>query len=462
MAAFFTIWAAGKLARLPNFQKPALAAIVAAVLILPVLQMRFIPISLALFFLFLFDVRQKKLVVRAVFLILALFAAALLADRFFFHGIFFFQRLHGTDGLVWHISRLRNMSGLRLFKNALALLFDQEFGLLFYSPLYLLAFFGLPFAFKENKRLLFIAGFIIFIYSCFLERFGRWFGGFSLPSRYIVCILPLTGFLIAKSFEKIKLWSFKVLVLALAMYSFIISFLLLLKPLWKYNRFDGANRLLQNLGRKFSADIARFLPSFNGPTFSTYRMITFFIVVIAVAGCFFYWRTRWPRGKRTAGKPVSFVLMAATAFLILTGGFSAMVLMGRTIPTAVLEGESMLHSTGVIYTEYPTGAVWVMKKTGDCRDNIILREGESEIELIAGGFASDGILPRITVFLGEEMIAGFDVLAGEGEWRRESYRFRVTASRGIHRLRIRFENGSTSAGSQRYLYIDKVIVHKLK
>ncbi len=460
VAAFFVIWAAGKISGLPNYQKHDLLKLACAIFILPLLQLRFVSLSLALFLLFLIYVRRKRVIIGTISAVIILTAAALLVDKFLFQGMFFFQRLHGTEGLVWYISRLRGLNGLRLLKNALALLFDQEFGLLLYSPLYLLAFFGLPFAFKENRRLLFITGFIIFVYSYFLERFGRWFGGFSLPCRYIVCILPLTGFLIAKSFEKIKLWSFKVFVLVLAMWSFIVSFLLLLKPLWKYNRFDGANRLLENLGRKFSADLVRFFPSFNGPTSSTYKMIMFFIVAVAIMGCFFYWRSRRPGEKQSAGNPVTFTLTLAVSILLLAGGFSAMVFMGRTVPTTVLEGESMLHSTGIIYTGYPTGAVWVMKKKGDCEDILILREGESEIELIAGGTTSDEILSRVTVFLDEEKVAGFDILAGEGEWRRESYKFRVTVPRGRHGLRIRFENGSTAV--QRYLYIDKVIVHKLQ
>lgn len=79
---------------------------------------------------------------------------------------------------------------------ALGLIFDNKFGLLMYSPYYLLALLGIVVAWK--KKLLDLSLVFLIILAAILPHifFSQWWGGWSPAGRYLVVALPfLTIFL---------------------------------------------------------------------------------------------------------------------------------------------------------------------------------------------------------------------------------------------------------------------------
>src|SRR6185295_7437573 len=102
----------------------------------------------------------------------------------------------------------------------LGLLFDQKFGLLMYSPVYLLAPVGCWMMFRLREQRLFalvlVATVGAFVASS--TRMYMWWGGASAPARFLVPILPLLAPMIAVAVHGLRStaarWTSALLVLA--------------------------------------------------------------------------------------------------------------------------------------------------------------------------------------------------------------------------------------------------------
>ena len=105
-------------------------------------------------------------------------------------------------------------------RGVLGLLFDQKFGLLMYSPVYLLAPLGCWMMFRQPERRLFalvlLTTVIAFVASS--TRMYMWWGGASAPARFLVPIVPLLAPMIAVAVDGLRSaaarWCSALLVLA--------------------------------------------------------------------------------------------------------------------------------------------------------------------------------------------------------------------------------------------------------
>ncbi|HET9493966.1 MAG TPA: hypothetical protein VFR15_07030 [Chloroflexia bacterium] len=85
------------------------------------------------------------------------------------------------------------------------LLLDRRFGLLVYSPIYLLAIAGVAAMFRggraEDRRLVLWIAALVVPYYFVVSAYGRWHGVWSPPARYLVTLVPLAAFPLAMSFR---------------------------------------------------------------------------------------------------------------------------------------------------------------------------------------------------------------------------------------------------------------------
>jgi len=142
------------------------------------------------------------------------------------------------------------------------LFFDQEFGLFFWSPFYLLAFVGLR-RFWLNKQTRIEAWFFILIYGTYHLLNGLywdWNGGVSPVPRYLIPILPLL--IILTTLGLAELWQRKELIrpLILGSASYVITFLVCQDRLLMFGYETGKNSILQKY-QLYS--VIQWLPSFK-------------------------------------------------------------------------------------------------------------------------------------------------------------------------------------------------------
>lgn len=176
-----------------------------AIAALPWLSTKYAPMSAALLLVVIYRLRQSPTApgVR-VASIVAIYAISLAGWFAFFYAIW------GTPLPMAPYGALVQTTPMNLRSGAPGLLFDQEYGLLAYAPVYVLAGTGLYQMWRGGAELRRLAIEITFIFVALLAMvgaFGIWWGGTAAPARPIASGLPLLMLPIAMAFRSAPLAS---------------------------------------------------------------------------------------------------------------------------------------------------------------------------------------------------------------------------------------------------------------
>ena len=173
-----------------------------AIASLPWLSTKYAPMSAALLLVVIFRLGKKEaasfLANSKVWLVVAIYAISLAAWFAFFYTIW------GTPLPMAPYGSLVQTTPLNLRFGAPGLLFDQEYGLLAYAPVYILTATGLYQMWRAGAELRRQAIEITFVFAALLlmvGAFGIWWGGTSAPGRPIASGLPLLMLPIAVAFR---------------------------------------------------------------------------------------------------------------------------------------------------------------------------------------------------------------------------------------------------------------------
>ncbi|HYE86441.1 MAG TPA: hypothetical protein VEA16_08805 [Vicinamibacterales bacterium] len=186
-------------------------AIGLAIAVLPWLSTKYAPMSAALLLVVVLRLRAVTgrgagrppelaafLRSRQVWTVVAIYAISLVSWFGFFYAIW------GSPLPMAPYGALVQTSPLNLRFGAPGLLFDQEYGLLAYAPVYVLAATGLYQMWRSGAELRRVAIEIAFVFAALLAMvgaFGIWWGGTSAPARPIASGLPLLMLPIAMAFR---------------------------------------------------------------------------------------------------------------------------------------------------------------------------------------------------------------------------------------------------------------------
>ena len=228
-------------------------------------------------------------------------------------------------------------------RGTLGLLADQEFGLLLYSPFYLLALVGLvPLLRRRDTR--FVAAVSLLVGVAFLvatTRYYMWWGGSSVPARFLVPALPLVAPFLAAGISRLAPGpSGRVFTVVTLAASLSAACLLVAQParLLMYNDRDGSGKLLQWL--QGSAPLTSAFPSFWMPD---WRAQLPALTVVAVGFLFSaaaYWTRRNAQQGRTADSNRALLLIVSFVVGIALGG--RVLLSGSAIASMRRDGQLAL------------------------------------------------------------------------------------------------------------------------
>ena len=152
-------------------------------------------------------------------------------------------------------------------RGALGLLFDQEFGLVVYSPIYLLAAGGAWLAIRDRRLRGPALGTLVALLTLVVSvtTYYMWWGGYSLPARFLVPALPLLAPMVAVGLTQAR-GAVGVGVAGLLLATSLGSTIaLLVTPARRlmFNDRDGTSRLVE--AWQGALDVTSLLPSFVGP-----------------------------------------------------------------------------------------------------------------------------------------------------------------------------------------------------
>lgn len=346
LAALLAIWIVRRIRNLPEeniwrnrriWRDCALLA--GSLLLLVLLKTRYLPLAGTLIVFFLIRILQRKsrltqkLLFAAgmagVFILLGL--VAVLADRCLLGGMFL-ARISDSRYMSWIMKGYNPLSGL------FGLLFDQEYGLLFYAPIYLLAFIGVGLLSRADLAQTLPLLIIVGINHLVIALWPLWHAAPTPPARYLLPVIPLVGVCMA-AFWKLPNSAVKSGIAGVsAFWSACAAWTMTLNPWWRYNWADGTNNFLEELlSSRLSIDLVRIFPSYMRPTDHIVGMTA--ACLAAIGGLIAVCRRERFRQPQTpsleTALPLAFV---ATAALLFGGG-----LVAKQLPTLVIEAEDRLN-----------------------------------------------------------------------------------------------------------------------
>jgi YYY domain-containing protein len=285
-AALLVIYAFRRIRLSPHNNPLQLAGAALAIAFLPWLHAGYLLLSLPLF---IYAVTQYR---RAKSFLFTFLPPIVISGSAF--GYYYYY-LYGT--IVPNYQDHAGFSGpLGTLGGLLGFLFDQQWGLLVYSPLYLLALAGLVLMVRSHRKdlgwLLAVAGPTLLLFASYRQWWGEW----CPPARYLVPILGLGAAPLALALKGVtQRWAAALAGLLFGASLFIMGSFVL-APKLMYNHPTGVSRLFQSyaqasLNYPWGLDLTRWLPSFVVPGGATWWQAALALglagmVVAALSGIF--------------------------------------------------------------------------------------------------------------------------------------------------------------------------------
>ena len=351
LAALLTIWAVRRIRRLMDNENPEGSwrnrqfwqnglYIAIALLLIVAMKTRYLPVAgtiALMWFVYLLQgqisIKHKfKACIGLVILLMLAVVAIMLVDTFFYSGNIW-ERIKDFKFMAWILSSYNPLHGL------LGLMFDQEYGLLAYAPLYAMALVGIGMLRLKELQAAWPLLFIWFVNYLVISFWPLWHAAPTPPSRYILPVLPLLCVFWARFF----LLPHRLLImLALGIsgiWSVIVTWFLTLTPWWRYNWADGVSNFLEMMSLRLSVDVTKLFPSWIRPSLLTPYVTALGVVGIGILIFLSRRRARAPQASTySLSFAFRFMLMIAVFLLVSVSG----LVIGKKLPTVVLEVEDLL------------------------------------------------------------------------------------------------------------------------
>ncbi len=360
--------------------------IAAAVILLPLLKMRFLLVATPIALLACWLLRRRIRLISGLALATASLLTALLAFNAWRYG----NPLKMYSSAEW---RLFLSPPADYARGAFGMFYDCAFGLFAVAPIWCLI---LPAAYLLIRcRDPFLPWLITLTAPYLLALAPRleWYGGWSPPFRYPLVCLPLLALCLVPLLQRRPL-GLRLLIGCLGTFTALLSIFWLVVPGWTYHLADGSNHLLHRLGWMLQTDFARLFPSTVRPRPATAIWILASCLLIPFA----FWTGKpWRRG-RTHGQAGPRGLLrlqkAGLMRLALAGPMIvavALPLLANSLPTRVIHWEDdwVARKKGRLEPERWTPArptkvgAWMIPARGELRAQVVPGGEQVKIRLIA-------------------------------------------------------------------------------
>jgi len=138
------------------------------------------------------------------------------------------------------------------------LLFDKEFGLFIYTPLYILLPAGFYMLFKSNRKLAIWCILMLLPYYALIASWADWRGGGGASPRFLLQALPFIVLPLSALTDKIKTLQVRLLLWA----GLLMSAALTCVPWFRWSKGMGENWILKFASSIIKLDLNSLFPSF--------------------------------------------------------------------------------------------------------------------------------------------------------------------------------------------------------
>lgn len=168
----------------------------------------------------------------------------------------------------------------KIYRNLLGFLFDQECGLFWFCPFYLLIVPGIYRAINKYKEEAIVALAVI-VAILLIQGSFKGFGGALDMGRHLIPILPLFSMFIAIALSSFRAEIFTRFKNRLMIVTFLISYLAMSLPWLLFNNKNGRNIFLEYFQQIVGPDLSPLLPSYIEITVFTYVKTLCYLLLLA-------------------------------------------------------------------------------------------------------------------------------------------------------------------------------------
>ena len=209
-------------------------------------------------------------------------------------------------------------------RGVLGLLFDQEYGLLLYSPIYVLAIGGCWLMLRGERTRWPTIGMAVTLVAFILSfaQYYMWWGGYSTPARFLVPALPLVAPMIAVALGRLRSSTGIGVTGALFAASLCSALTIVLAPARRLmlNDGDGTSGLVE--AWQGSVNLTAMLPTFLDLDWPTQLPLLALWLVAAAVGLIITWtveRSGGLRGGAFSGSALWLAIFGALASVAASG-----------------------------------------------------------------------------------------------------------------------------------------------
>lgn len=264
----------------------------------------------------------------------------MLIDRVVFDGAFW-ERLRDLKFMAYIFSGHNPLYG------ALGLLFDQEYGLLTYTPLYAASLLGFGFMTRREWRAYWpIVGALAVNYAV-IAAWPLWHAAPTPPSRYILPILPVCAAFAARCFLANCRAAHIIIGGVGSIWSGLMAWFLTLSPGLRYNWADGTSHALETASLSLAVNLLKLFPSWIRLSPLTPFTTALALLLLGLLAYVCRRASRLAAGRPAGPWPFVSILLVMIGFL---GTVGLGMVAGKMLPTMALEMEDPLdarHHGGV-------------------------------------------------------------------------------------------------------------------
>jgi hypothetical protein len=338
-----------------------------------------------------------------------------------------------------------------------AMFMDQQFGLLAYAPWLAMGLIGVFQMKRHSKQILYHTLWLSFciIAPLVVYRWLQWDGGFTPPGRFLATLLPVLAIWALPVLQRPVGKSWRWFCAALILLTWLVSFILALVPQWRYHRMNGMNNILVWLGDLLHSPLHRLFPSFGDYYPPGMLLALIWLAVLAgIGGWWWLANKNKPADSAASFAPLDWLRGSALLALALV----ALVILGRTTPTGLVEAESLHRwgSAGLHGSYFTEHKLLLLNRPGACAATQVVWPGgtrELELQVYAVVFSQN---PQYKpVKLGISLEGGSQtelVIIPKDNWPKP-HLIKLTAPPGWRRLKIVYVSG------QNQLALDRVVIH---
>jgi hypothetical protein len=238
--------------------------------LLPWIHIRFLPIALVLLIFWIFKSHSLKAIISIIL--------------FTLYFVFLYIIYGSIDPTYpYQVLGIKTDSG-NFLMNIISVLIDRQYGLLIYSPIFILIFPGFIFWYKKNRTQALFVLILLTMYSIGVFRYYDWHGGYSPPARYLTAVTPLLLPMVAIFIKESKNFLSLIIILIFSTWG-IAAFLLnlLTPPNYGFVFKDGISPYLIHLNTLTGVNIHGLFPAFYpNQMFTTLHLIWIVIIFLFI------------------------------------------------------------------------------------------------------------------------------------------------------------------------------------